>query len=238
MVKKTPQPIIHIPLLSWYSDPRDFHEAVLKTSLEAAKLPLPKIAKKHQGKIGVGYLPLRGDALDIWMMMLYLSLLLGQWYDSLCIVHCDYNSDYLSYICTEKGLMRSVIADTPLHQIPDTIQYGVTKDVKDIDNQIGIAVSIAQSLSKLKDLFLLQTGTNNPSHSQSKKQAFREIDIMFNYIHNKNNSAILVIGDDKKDENGEFNGWHVFESIAITLGRTIKRIEFESALWHLQLVVA
>ena len=41
----------------WYIDPRDFHEAILKTSLEAKKIPLPKIAKKH-GRVGIGYVSL------------------------------------------------------------------------------------------------------------------------------------------------------------------------------------
>ena len=48
----------YINFPDWYSDPRDFHEAVLQTHQEAQKIKMPKLAKIHKEKLQIGYLAL------------------------------------------------------------------------------------------------------------------------------------------------------------------------------------
>lgn len=124
-----------------------------------------------------------------------------------------------------------------MHYTDEVPMYGEATNYEDLFD-IDTAILIAQSISPLQKLFILNTWVNIPPKTKSAYNTFIEIDAMMDYIHKKCNCAILIVGDHTMDQEHEYNGWMVFQSICTTLDRTVKKIVFDSAVGNLQLFVA
>lgn len=225
-----------LPYPDHYLDPRDFHEAILRTSLEAKKLTLPKIAKKHKERIGVGYVSLMWSVIDIWFLIIITQLLLKQWYDGICVIVSDYAKSYFERERTDCQIYQTIFANTKQLKIPKKNCFG--SDQADISQEQSYILHIAQSLFPIASCIFFRAWTQLPENYKPwdwTSKEFLAIDRMMEYIHNEKNHAIIVIGEHEKELQNDYNASRVFEAIVTTLERTVKKTSFDSALGELTL---
>lgn len=224
-----------LPYPDHYLDPRDFHEAILKTALEAKKITLPKIAKKH-GRIGVGYVSLLWSVLDIWFLVITAQLLLSQWYDGICVIASDYSKSYFQRERPDQLELQTIFARTKQLKLPKKDSFwGVNAS---LTLEQSYLLYITQSLFSITSSIFFTVGTQlpenyNPWGKTSKE--FLAIDRMMEYVHNQKNHAIIVIGEHEEEMKNNYNASRVFEAIVATLERTVKKTSFDSALGELTL---
>lgn len=220
----------------YYLDPRDFHEAILKTSLEAKKITLPKIAKKHKERIGVGYVSLTWSVIDVRFIIITTQLLLQQWYDGICVIACDYSKSYFERERVDEQVFQTTFSKTKQLKLPKKDSFGTAKGILSLEQ--SYLLHIAQSLFPITSCIFFTAWTQlpenyNPWGKTSKE--FLAIDRMMEYIHNQKNHAIIVIGEHEEELQYNYNASRVFEAIVTTLERTVKKTSFDSALGELTL---
>jgi hypothetical protein len=224
------QNLQYVNFPDWYNDPRDFHEAVLQTFQEAQKIKIPKLAKIHKEKLQIGYLALSWDVLDVWFIILYLSLLLQQGYESICMISCDYESDYSYYKNTQETLLQSTFATTPL----ECIDASENTEAYEWGFKFDTFVCVSQIISPLKNFYILKISVEG---LKKKLEADKNYQNALSDFFKKNKMAIMVIGDEEHDEKREIGGGLVFDWVSKNLKRSIKKVAFQSMIGDLYLYV-
>ena len=225
MDKKDNQNTHYIDFPERYTDPRDFHEAVLQSVQEAQKIKMPKLAKIHKDKLQLGYLALSGDVLDVRFIILYLSLLLQQGYDSICIISCDYDTVYSDYKLQSPFAVSSLVS--------------VSKDKNSEDYQsefkVDTLVCVSQIISALKNFYILKISVEG---LKSSLEANNDYQNNLSIFLKKNKMAVIVIGDEEQDESRDIWWGLVFDWICKNLKRSVKKVAFQSMIGDLYLYVA
>lgn len=235
-LKSSSVQFLEIP--DWYIDPRDFHEAILKTSLETKKIVLPKIAKKHKWKASIWYICLQDTVLDIWFLSVYIQMLMSQGHDGLTIIYSDYSSSYFDWKQIGAKTLQSVYGNSHQVTIPKVNFYGKRDKSYTLSKIHQFAVQIAQCVAPIKDFCLLSVGTQKPKKMldwDEVSEEFLVIDRMMEYLHKQKNHAIIVLWSMHEEIENEYNGSRVFESIVTTLERSVKKISVNSAIGELHL---
>jgi hypothetical protein len=168
--------------------------------------------------------------LDVWFIILYLALLLQQGYESMCIISCDYESDYSYYKNIQEALLQSTFTTTPL----DCIDTSPNTEAYEGGFKLDTFVCVSQIISPLKNFYILKISVEGLKENLEADENYQ--DNLTEFLK-KNKMAIMVIGDEEQDEKREIGGGLVFDWVSKNLKRSIKKVAFQSMIGDLYLYV-
>lgn len=231
MKKKDNQNIYHISFPDWYSDPRDFHEAVIKTWIESRKLKLSDSWKKpRKSKQNLGqflYLPIKAGMTGVWYATICSGYILNG-YKKVIILFADEKSKKIMWI--KEGLIShefDTIAVTSSLELP---RYP-RQSIAELNQRNAYLLSILPCLTKLESIDIIGLGLN--WHDNAINEAF------FTYFDGTigNDTCVIVCADFEKELDYPIMGAY-FESITYMYKRKSKAVQFSTDFGDMMLQVA
>ncbi|MFA7284460.1 MAG: hypothetical protein WC004_01395 [Candidatus Absconditabacterales bacterium] len=216
-----------------YSDPRDFHEFVIKTYLESRKLKKPKSTKALRPKLL--YLPVRQDMLGARYSVLALGYLLHSGYDKICFFIADYTLPLGTIHQASRSTLQSEfqqIAVTPLFP-SDKKTYVLPLD--DINAAYGHVFSAVGCMSMIQSISVATLGLGEDELPQVTVQLIQD-----RMMHSRcvdDDSCCVFIGDFAGEQEHPVVGTY-FELFAKMLKRKPRSVEFATDVGNMLVQVA
>lgn len=217
----------------WYSDPRDFHEFVIKTYLESGKLKTTKTTKVSRPKLL--YLPVRQDMLGAWYSVLALWYLLHAGYNKICFFIGD-RALPLGLVHQSRSCMLQSefqrIAVAPL--LPsDNNTYVLPLDV--INASCGYVFSALWCMSAIQYIAIASLWLNEDKSSHITAQLIQ--DHMSQSKCMDDDCCCIFIGDFIWEQDHPVMGAY-FELFAKMLKRKTRSVEFTTDVGDMLVQVA